>query len=161
MSQTSPTGDSFYDSGSTLTVTADYTWGLANGNTRQNLFSHTLDGTTTNVTRADTGNFSTPAIIFKNPHKLTFNSVIQYLVSFHPMDNNGTKAINPSSFQIEIDDLELNIDNEGQISINLNNSDVSLNYFTIEIIRSTVLGMVAPLKGVESEIDSLRITIGK
>jgi hypothetical protein len=105
LSQTSPTGDSFYDSESTLTITTDYTWGLVNGNTRQNLFSYTLDGTTTNIMRADTSTFSSPAIIFNNPHKLAFNSVTQYLVSFHFLDNSRTVAIHPSSFQIEINDL--------------------------------------------------------
>jgi len=101
----SPTGDGYYDVGSTITVTTDNVWAVANANMRQNLFSYTLDGTTTNVTRADTGNFICPAIIFDSPRKLTFNSVTQYLVSFYPFDNSGTVAINPSSFQIEINDL--------------------------------------------------------
>jgi hypothetical protein len=105
LSQASPTGDSFYDVGSILTVTTDYAWGVTNGNTRQNLFSYTLDGATTNVTRMDGGNFSSPAITIKSPYELTFNSVTQYLVSFQPMDNSGTEAITPSSFQIEINDL--------------------------------------------------------
>jgi hypothetical protein len=104
-SQASPTGDSFYDVGSTLMVTTDYTWGVTNGNTRQNLFSYTLDGATTNVTRRDTGNFSSPVITLKSPHQLTFNSVSQYLVSFQLMDSSGSEDITPSSFQIEINDL--------------------------------------------------------
>jgi hypothetical protein len=105
LSKMSPTGDGYYDMGSTITVTTNNVWAVANDNTRQNLFSYTLDGTTTNVTRADTGNFICPAIIFDSPRKLTFNSVTQYLVSFYPFDNSGTVAINPSSFQIEINDL--------------------------------------------------------
>ena len=61
----------------------------------------------------------------------------------------------------EIDSLQLIIDNEGQLSITLNNSDVPLKYFPNDIIRSTVLGMVAPLKGVDSTIDTLEINISK
>ena len=53
----------------------------------------------------------------------------------------------------------LAIDNEGQVTINLNNADVPLKYFPVEIIRSTVLGMVSTLKGAEGEINRLEITI--
>ena len=49
----------------------------------------------------------------------------------------------------EIETLELSIDNEGQVKINLNNADVPLKYFPIEIIKSTIEGMVMPLKGVD------------
>ena len=59
----------------------------------------------------------------------------------------------------EIDTLELNIDNEGRVTINLNNADVPLKYFPVEIIRSTILGMIAPLKGVEGAADRVEITI--
>ena len=59
----------------------------------------------------------------------------------------------------DIDTLELNIDNEGEVRINLNNAEVPLKYFPVEIIRSTILGMVAPLKGVEGEVDRVSLTI--
>ena len=59
----------------------------------------------------------------------------------------------------EIDTLKLTIDNENQVAIMLNNAEVPLSYFPVEIIRSTVLGMVAPLKGVSSSVDSLELTI--
>ena len=58
----------------------------------------------------------------------------------------------------EIENLELTMDNEGQITIILNNSEISLKYFPIEIIRSTILGMIAPLKGV-GEVDRLELKI--
>ncbi|OGD52702.1 hypothetical protein A3K80_04380 [Candidatus Bathyarchaeota archaeon RBG_13_38_9] len=105
LSQVSPTGDSFYDMGSALMITTDYIGGVINGDMRQNLFSYTLDGTTTNVTRADTGTFSSPVIIFESSRKLTFNSVTQYLISFRFMDNSGIEEIVPSSFQIEVNDF--------------------------------------------------------
>ena len=59
----------------------------------------------------------------------------------------------------EIESLELNIDNEGQVNINLNNSVIPIKYFPNEIIKSTILGMVSPLKGV-GEVSRLEITIG-
>ena len=61
----------------------------------------------------------------------------------------------------EVESLELAIDNEGQVTINLNNADVPLKYFPIEIIRSTVLGMVSTLKGAEGEINRLEIAISR
>ena len=59
----------------------------------------------------------------------------------------------------EVENLELAIDNEGQVTINLNNADVPLKYFPVEIIRSTVLGMITPLKGVDGEVNHLEITV--
>lgn len=59
----------------------------------------------------------------------------------------------------EIESLRLDIDNEGQVAITLNGADVPLKYFPIEIIRSTVLGMISPLKGVPDEVNRLEIII--
>ena len=59
----------------------------------------------------------------------------------------------------EVETLELAIDNEGQVTINLNNTDVPLKYFPIEIIKSTIEGMVTPLKGVDGPINTLDLKI--
>jgi hypothetical protein len=61
----------------------------------------------------------------------------------------------------EINELQLTIDNEGQVQINLNNSDVELKYFPIEIIRTTLFGLVTPLKGVSGEITALELNISR
>lgn len=61
----------------------------------------------------------------------------------------------------EIKDLKLNIDNRGEVKIRLNNADVPLGYFPVEIIRSTILGIVSPLKGVAKEINTLEIDIAR
>jgi hypothetical protein len=61
----------------------------------------------------------------------------------------------------DIEELDLVIDNEGQVKITLNGSDIPLKYFPIDIIRSTIFGMMAPLKGVEGEVNTLEITIRK
>jgi hypothetical protein len=60
----------------------------------------------------------------------------------------------------EVNELTLNLDNDGQVEIRLNGSPVELKYFPIEIIRSTLLGIVAPLKGVEgAPVERLELTI--
>lgn len=59
----------------------------------------------------------------------------------------------------EIKELEMNVDNDGQVTINLNGNDVPLTYFPMEIIRSTLEGMVATLKGVDRVLNPIRIKI--
>lgn len=61
----------------------------------------------------------------------------------------------------DINDLRLTMDNEGQVAITLNNSDVPLKPFPMEIIKGTLEGMVATLKGVDGIINSLEINIKK
>jgi hypothetical protein len=58
-----------------------------------------------------------------------------------------------------IENLELVLDNNGQVSIHLNDADVPLKEFPVQIIRSTIEGMIAPLKGVESTISTVEIKI--
>jgi len=57
-----------------------------------------------------------------------------------------------------IETLELSIDNEGQVTINLDNSEVLIKYLPNEIIKSTILGIVTPLRGV-SEVGRLQLSI--
>jgi hypothetical protein len=59
----------------------------------------------------------------------------------------------------EIKELELNIDEDGIVAVSLNGADIPLNFFASEIVKSTVIGMVTPLKGVEGAIDKLELKI--
>ena len=59
----------------------------------------------------------------------------------------------------EIKRLKLTMDEKGDVRMTLNGADIPLNYFTVEIIRSTVLGMVAPLKGVDKDVKKLALNI--
>jgi len=59
-----------------------------------------------------------------------------------------------------IRDLNLTIDND-KVSISLNGMEVSINEFVIKIIKSTTLGMVAPLKGVTGPIKKVNLVIRK
>ena len=104
LSLDSPTLDAFYDSGATLTATTDYTWNVVNNSVRQNLISFTLDSVVTNVTRADSGSFTVPAIVFNGPHTLTFDAVTQYLVTLQFTDGTGTSTIVPTLVQIHSGD---------------------------------------------------------
>ncbi len=61
----------------------------------------------------------------------------------------------------QIKNLELNIDNDGIVTVNLNGADLPLNFFASEIVKSTIEGMVTPLKGVEVAIDKLELKIGR
>jgi len=128
LSQASPTNDSFFDSGLTLSATTANVWGLTDGNTRQNLVSYMLDGVTANVTRAESGNFTTAPIIFNKAHELTFNSAVQYLISFQFKDNSGTNAIEPAVFQIETHDSS--VIGAPQFNIWLDNGTV-FNVFSV------------------------------
>jgi hypothetical protein len=55
--------------------------------------------------------------------------------------------------------LELNINEDGTVTINLNGADIPLNFFATEIIKSTLTGMVTPLKGDEGAINKLGLKI--
>ena len=98
----SPTNDSFYDSGTDLTVTTGNVWGIVDANSRQNLVSYLLDGKTENVTRSGSGTFTTPAISMISPHQLSFMSETQYLIGFQFEDAAGSATIHPTSLEIEV-----------------------------------------------------------
>lgn len=59
----------------------------------------------------------------------------------------------------EIERLELSINPDGQVSIHLNDADVTLKEFPVKIIKSTIEGILAPLKGVEGAINTVEIKI--
>ena len=59
----------------------------------------------------------------------------------------------------EIENLELTIDNSGQVSIHLNEADVPLKEFPVQIIKSTIDGILVTLRGVEGSINTVEIVI--
>ena len=58
----------------------------------------------------------------------------------------------------EIQDLKMTID-KGRVTIDLNGSQVPLKPFPMNIITSTMSGVVAPLKGVDQPMETLEIDI--
>jgi hypothetical protein len=57
-----------------------------------------------------------------------------------------------------IQELDLTLEGD-TINIQLNSKHVSTNTFVNKIMKSTLSGMVAPLKGVTSEVRNLRVQI--
>jgi hypothetical protein len=98
LSSQSPTGDGFFDSNSSTTVTTDYVWN-ATPKERHALTGYSLDGVSTSVARSASGTFTTPAITFSSFHSLNFESVAQYFASFAFSDSHSN-AITPTSLSI-------------------------------------------------------------
>lgn len=61
----------------------------------------------------------------------------------------------------EIRDLEMTVDSDGRVRISLNGEDVSLKEFPVLLIKSTLDGMMAPLRGVDGPVERLVITISR
>ncbi len=97
----SPTGDGFYDSGSSVSVSSARTWDAASLS-RDALVSYSLDGGSSETINPMNGSdtFSTPPIAFDRPHEVKFGSATQYLVGFSFTDALGTTAIVPTSLEI-------------------------------------------------------------
>ena len=57
--------------------------------------------------------------------------------------------------------LELDIDNAGDVKINLNGAEVPLSFFPVEIIRNTLAGLVSNLKGVDGKLKTLELKIAQ
>lgn len=58
----------------------------------------------------------------------------------------------------DIGSMILDVDEGGQLTINLNNAQVSINPFVNDIVLSTLKGLFSTLKGVD-EIKKLHLTI--
>jgi len=99
-SPSSPTNDDFFDAGANVSVTTENIWNQTDENSRLNLASYALDGSTVNVSRAESGN-TTILVTFNQAHSLTFNLAVQYLVSFQFTDYSGTHAVTPVDFAVD------------------------------------------------------------
>ena len=97
----SPTGDGFYGSGASVSVSSARTWNVTSLS-REALVSYSLDGGAAETVASpanDSGSFSTPPITFDRPHQLAFTSAAQYLVGFSFTDADGSKSIIPTTIQ--------------------------------------------------------------
>ncbi len=105
ISAASPTGDGWYDNGTSLTISSSYVWNLTEGQSRQTLTSYVLDGATETIRSAQAGTFTTPTSVMSKPHVFQFNSVSQYFVSFVFTDSTGTNRISPSRMELSVQGL--------------------------------------------------------
>lgn len=84
-SPVSPTNDSWFNAGTTAYVTTAYVWDSVSAQSRQNLISWSVDGSTpSGVARGGSGEFTASGIVMNAPHTVTFNSVTQYLLQLQP-----------------------------------------------------------------------------
>ena len=101
----SATGDSYFDSGSKVTVTVPRAWnGTAGSGTQETLASYSLDGETATSVSSSNGSasFTTPTLDFTQPHTLDFRAVVEYQVSFRFLDGLGASPVQPSMVQLRV-----------------------------------------------------------
>ena len=76
------TSSCWYNSGSTVQVTTSNVWSVVAGQSRQNLASWNVDGSSnTNAVRSGTGTWTTNPITMTSPQTLNLNAVTQYYVT--------------------------------------------------------------------------------
>ena len=112
----SPTGDGFYDSGSSVVRLLGAHLGRHRPHPQRPRIS---TASTAGAARpspypvVDSGNFSTPSITFDRPHQLRLASASQYLVSFRFTDALGLKTVVPTTFQIGTSQPNATLDVQG------------------------------------------------
>jgi uncharacterized repeat protein (TIGR02543 family) len=77
----SQTSDSWYDTGTPVTIVLNYVWDLVTSQSRENLISYTVDGSTTDVARAGSGTFNVPTITMTAAHSVSDASKTQYYLT--------------------------------------------------------------------------------
>jgi hypothetical protein len=107
----SPTGDSWYDSGASTTVSSNYVWDVGPLN-RTGLTGWSLDGgPSTSIPFRDSGTFTSPSISMTGPHTVAFISTVQFFVNVSSdygsvqgagwYDGGSTATISISTSQID------------------------------------------------------------
>ncbi len=105
----SPTSDTFFDAGTTLSISTDNVWADA-ADSKQVLTSYAIDGAQTNLS-AETGTVSLPALVMDTSHEVTLASTQQFLVTFTFTDNSGIQPLTPVSLQLDLAGSVVNVPN--------------------------------------------------
>jgi hypothetical protein len=87
----SPTGGSWYDSGTSVHVVLYRNWDAID-NTRRSLVSYSIDNTATQVDRTSSGTVTVPAIAMTASHVLSEGSVTQYFISVEGATLSGSQT---------------------------------------------------------------------
>ena len=100
----SQTKDSYFDSGSKVTITVARVWNGSGPDARESLESYSVDGAPpTSVPYSNSSaTFTTASVTFSGPRTLDFIAVAQYLVSFQFLDGPGSNPIVPSAVQVGV-----------------------------------------------------------
>lgn len=94
----SPTGDGWFDAGSGVSLSAAYSWATTSFASRLNLISYSLDGATTNVSRASSGSYNV-TLQMNGAHTVTFNGERQFFISYSFWDSSGNSRLVPDTFE--------------------------------------------------------------
>ena len=78
---TSPTGDNWYDSGTSTTVLSNWVWNTVSGQSRTAMTNWQLDGTNQNPSRQGSGTLTTSSISMMAYHTVNFVAVTQYYLT--------------------------------------------------------------------------------
>ncbi|MCX6653618.1 MAG: glycosyl hydrolase, partial [Candidatus Bathyarchaeota archaeon] len=78
----SPTGDQWYDSGTSTSVSSDWVWDKKLGQSRYAITNYAVDGVSQNPARQYTGTLTTSTIFMSSHHTVAFTSTTQYKISF-------------------------------------------------------------------------------
>ncbi|MDQ1279167.1 MAG: hypothetical protein QG670_427 [Thermoproteota archaeon] len=93
----SQTNDSWFDAGTSGTVTSSYVWNNMTGKSRSNLYAWNLDGTSrTLVTRSNKGTFTTSRITMINHHTVNLETLTQYYLNVTGGDNISFGTVSPT-----------------------------------------------------------------
>jgi len=109
----SPTGDSYFDSGSKVTLTVPRAWnGTSGAGSRETLTSFSLDGAapTSVLPSNSSASFTTAALTFNQAHTLEFSTVVQYQVAFQFLDGLGTSPVQPSVVQLRVGNSTVDVE---------------------------------------------------
>jgi hypothetical protein len=97
----SPTNDTFYDSGSSVSVSSARTW-KSTSLSREALVSYSIDGGGANpVPDSDSGDFATPPLMVVGPHLVAFGSATQFFMTFKVTDASGATRVAPTLLEID------------------------------------------------------------
>lgn len=151
----SPTGDSWYDNGSSVNVVVQRVWN-ADSNNRTNLFSYTIDGVTTLVDRNAVGTFSLPTIQMDSFREISNNGQIQY--SFKVIGGFNTFLSQPSPTNDNFYDANTQLQVYTEYLGNFSNSNTRHNVISYTLDENTLL---IPIRQFEGRFVTDAITFDK
>jgi hypothetical protein len=107
-----------------------------------------------NCTQKGTNNMAQKVSLTVNDVPLEFNEFVE--AYFFHITGGIIASLKDTA---PIKKLKLDIDKTGDVKINLNGKDIPLNIFVTDIVKNTLEGMVANLKGVTGKVKTLSLKI--
>ena len=95
----SPTGDNWYDSGSSTTVLSSWVWGTVPSQSRTTITNYAIDGVNQNPTRHNSGTLTTSSISMSTYHTVAFASATQFYLAVSGGNSISFGTASPTSDQ--------------------------------------------------------------